>query len=398
MENTQQKTESFPEHLARINECASRLAVRLPFIATLFSSMKRSITKQYPTACVGGMHVRFNPDFMDTLDDEELLFVAAHEALHVAFLHSYRVGDRDRALWNIAGDACINLELKGTGLKMPTKNGKHVGVLIDWVKDGDTAEHVYQKLMEEAEKNPQQGSGGWGGSGDLEEPDPSDGKGDGEGEDGEGKGMSEIDVVTMVMQAAKVAFASGDKSTMLERIVGVARMSNTDWKEELRTVCTTAARNDYSFRRFNRRFVHKGLYLPTLYSEEMGELVVGVDESGSMSQHQLNVIQQELIPIVEDVRPSKVIVMYCHTRVHRVEEFEQGEEIRLKLTESGGTDMVDILRKIEERGLRPAACIIFTDLETPFPDQEPEYPLLWGAVGARKDIHPPVGRRVEVPV
>jgi hypothetical protein len=35
-----------------------------------------------------------------------------------------------------------------------------------------------------------------------------------------------------------------------------------------------SAKNDYSFKRFNRRFIYQGIYLPTLYSEEIGELVV----------------------------------------------------------------------------------------------------------------------------
>lgn len=392
---------TYPKHQKRIDEAAARLAVRLPFIATLFSSMTRVISDNVPTAAVGGTKVRFNPGWMDTLDDEELLFVAAHEADHVGFLHSYRIGDRDPVVWNIAGDACINLDLStpissgGAGLTMPMRDGKPYGVLIPWVtRDMDT-EHVYQKLIEERDKDPasfdkKYGNGGWGGEGDLE--------GDSILLSEEGKGTSEAEVRTMVLQAAKVAFASGDKSSLIERMVGVARASVTDWKEELRSACSVAARNDYSFKRFNRRFVYQGMYLPTLYSEEIGELIVGVDVSGSVSQHQLNCIQQELYPIVEDVRPSRVVVMYCHARVCKVDTFGSGERIDLSIPETGGTDMCEILHEVEKRNLRPAACIIFTDLETPFPSMEPDYPLLWGAVGARSGIVPPVGRRVEVPV
>jgi predicted metal-dependent peptidase len=388
----------FPQHQKRIDNCASRLALRLPFISTIFSSMKREISERLPTAGVKGMHVVFNPHWMDTLNEEELMFVAAHEALHTAFLHSYRVGSRDKSLWNIATDACINLELStphttdgtgGAGLIMPTKDGKPVGILLPWVTRDMEAETVYQKLLERAEKRPMQGSGGWDGTGDLEE---ADGDSGGEGD------MTEAEVTTMVLQAAKVAYASGHKSAMIERIVGIARASTTDWKEELRSAAAVSARNDYSFRRFNRRFVWQDVYLPTLYSEEIGELVVGVDVSGSVTAHQLNCIQMELHPIVEDVRPSRVVVMYCHTHVCKVETFEQGEDIRLHIPETGGTDMGKILLEIEKLNLRPAACIIFTDLLTPFPDTEPEYPLLWGAVGAPRGVVPPVGRRVEVPV
>lgn len=391
----------FEAHTKRIDECAARLAVRLPFISTIFSGMRREVTEEgYPTASVKGMHVRFNPHFMDCLDDEELMFVAAHEALHVAFLHSYRIGDRDPAKWNRAGDACINLELTRLTppLKMPKvnekitalygggKSGENFGVLLPWVTADMDAETVYQKLQDEEDT-----SSGWGGTGDLE---ADDGQG---GEDGD---LSEAEVITMVTQAAKVAFAQGQgaEKGMIDRLLGVARASTTDWKEELRSVATLSARNDYNYRRFNRRFTYLGVYLPTLYSEEVGEMVIGIDESGSMSQHQLDCINMELIPIVEDVRPSRVIVMYCHTHVHRVDVYEQGEDIRLRLSQSGGTDMMDILREIQRRELRPAAVIIFSDLETPCDSVEPDYPLLWGAVGAQRGTVLPIGRRVEVPV
>lgn len=394
--------DDFPQHTKRIDDCAGRIAVRLPFIATIFSSLHRSVSQSVPTAAVGGTRVRFNPDWIDTLNDEELMFVSAHEALHVAFLHSYRVGDRDPRLWNTAGDAVINLALingtgqSGTKMTMPTnKDGTPRGVLIPWVTEDMDAETVYQKLMENGEGD-KYGSG-FDGMEDLEGPGDTVGQ-QGEDADGRATQMTEAEVVTMVLQAAKVAFASGDKSSIIERIVGVARASTTDWKEELRSACVVSAKNDYSFRRFNRRFVYQGVYLPTLYSEEIGELVVGVDVSGSVTQHQLECIQQELYPIVEDVHPSKVVVMYCHSRICLVEEFGQGELIELKIPETGGTDMTEIIEEIERRGLRPAACIIFTDLMTPFPEVEPEYPLLWGAVGAPRNILPPVGRRVEVPV
>lgn len=393
------KTE-YPDHQRRIDECASRLAVRLPFISTIFSSLDRRIDPNVPTACVGGTRVRFNPEWMDTLNDEELMFVAAHEALHVAFLHSYRIGDRDPHLWNIAGDACINLELTTiTGankMTMPSnKDGTPRGVLIPWVDSDMTAEIVYQKLQEEGGEKYKPG---FDGEIDLEGPGAGNAGQAGDDADGRATQMSESEVVTMVLQAAKVAFASGDKSSLIERIVGAARASTTDWKEELRAAVSVSAKNDYSFKRFNRRFVYQGVYLPTLYSEEIGELVVGVDVSGSVTQHQLECIQQELYPIVEDVHPSKVVVMYCHSHVCLVEEFQQGELIELKIPEVGGTDMREIIEEIGRRNLRPAACIIFTDMMTPFPEEEPEYPLLWGAVGAPRGIVAPVGRRVEVPV
>src|SRR5262249_17519064 len=60
---------------------------------------------------------------------------------------------------------------------------------------------------------------------------------------------------------------------MFKRVVDVA--------EKLREFMTRPARNDYSWQRPNRRFIHMGLYLPGLYSLDLGEVLATFDTSGS---------------------------------------------------------------------------------------------------------------------
>ena len=396
----------------RVDIAAAKLAIRIPFIATIFSGMRRTIDPDLDTAAVRGMHVRFGPKFVGTLNAEELIFVSAHEAYHTALLHSYRVEDRDPWLWNTAGDAVINAELILAGLTFPTwdqlkleahpeaaaagkKTGDPFGVLFDWVKADSNTEDVYKKLMQDQEgegkgKGKGEGDkkkGGWANQGDLEK---DDGR--------EGDGESEAEVKVLVTQAARTAFASGDKSAMVKRILGVVSQSEIDWKDETRSMLADPARNDYSYRRYSRRFMYNGLYLPSMFSEEMGVLGVGIDVSGSMTPPQLDRIQAELRTIIEDCAPSKVIVAYCHTSVYEVEVFHKGEELVLEMKQSGGTDMRELVNYFNESEEKLAGVIIFTDLETPFPEQEPPYPFLWGAVGARTGTVPPVGRAVEVRV
>ena len=413
----------------RVNIAAAQLAIRIPFIATLFSGMRREIDPEVPTACVRGMHVRFGPKFVGTLTAEELVFVAAHEAYHTALLHSYRVEDRDPWLWNHAGDAVINAELILAGLTFPrydklklnaypeaaqmgAKVGDPYGVLLDWVKPEANSEEVYQKLLKEEEgkskkKGKPKGGGqpckdGEPGEGDGDPDDPRGGwgnKGDLEKDDGkEGNGESEAEVKVLVTQAARTAFASGDKSAMIKRILGVVGQSEIDWKDETRSMLADPARNDYSYRRFSKRFLYSGTYLPSLFSEEMGVLGVGIDTSGSMTARQLAQIQAEMRVIIEDCAPSKVIVVYCDAAINRVDTFNKGEELVLEMCGGGGTDMRLITKYFDECGEKLAGVIIFSDLETPFPKNEPDYPFLWGAVGARAGVKAPVGRVVEVRV
>jgi predicted metal-dependent peptidase len=60
-----------------------------------------------------------------------------------------------------------------------------------------------------------------------------------------------------------------------------------DWRDVLREFLSRHARNDYSWLPPSRRYIHRELYLPGLRSEELGEVVLAVDTSGSIGQREL---------------------------------------------------------------------------------------------------------------
>ncbi|WP_309718507.1 hypothetical protein [Armatimonas sp.] len=83
----------------------------------------------------------WNPDV--PLEHDELVFVYAHELLHVALLHHTRAAGRDPRLWNYACDFCINAWLIEMGVgKMP-----RIGGLYDPRLSGMGAEEVYDILL-----------------------------------------------------------------------------------------------------------------------------------------------------------------------------------------------------------------------------------------------------------
>ena len=60
-----------------------------------------------------------NPEWSNTLTEEELDFVRCHEGMHRVLRHHLRMNDRDSELWNIATDYAINSILKKSGMTMP---------------------------------------------------------------------------------------------------------------------------------------------------------------------------------------------------------------------------------------------------------------------------------------
>jgi hypothetical protein len=281
-------------------------------------------------------------------------------------------------LWNIATDAVINGILKGMGYK-PTAGA----ILFPWVQPTDSAEDVYKKLLEEHGSDATGGSGGFDGTGDLE--DATD-------------AADAADIEATIMTAARMAKACGAKGAMLDRILGGELAPTVRWTDVLRYVMTSASRDDYSFRRFNRRYLASGLYLPSLFSDSMGGLVVGVDTSASIGARELDQIAAEVTAIAEDCRPDFVEVVYIDTSIKKVERFEQDETISMHPVGGGGTRFAPLFQYVAEKDERVAAVVYLTDLEGNLNEcSDPGVPVIWASTNKRS-IDVPFGSMVSVAV
>jgi predicted metal-dependent peptidase len=167
-----------------------------------------------------------------------------------------------------------------------------------------------------------------------------------------------------------------------------ADRATVDWRAALRNSFAAAFPEDYSWASPNRRHIDSGLYLPSIRKDGVGEIVVGVDCSGSINRRQLGLFQDELNSIVSERRPQRVHVLYFDTEVHNASIFEQGEPISLEPAGGGGTSFCPCFEYIEEQSIQPQALVVFTDLEGSFPDAAPNHPVLWAAT---KDHSAPFG-------
>lgn len=379
----------------RVSLIASKMTLREPFIAAVFTRLDRTFIEE-GTAAVNGKRVIFGASFCNKLTDDELMFVALHEAMHVVLMHMWRREGRNPAMWNIANDAIINDTLIRMGYTMPQD-----GVRIGWVTEGMSSEDVYRRLMDE-----QQNQDGSGGSGQGEPTVDEDGvqhsggggwDGDGDLEDAE-NAADAADMEATIMTAARMAKACGQKGALIDRVLGGELAPTVSWTEALRHVLTSAARNDYTYRRFNRRLLSSGLYLPALYSDELGGLLIGVDTSGSVGPRELDQIAGEINAIVEDCRPEWVEVVYCDTSIKGKERFMQGDPVKLHPKGGGGTRFAPVFDYVAQMDERVAAVVFLTDLEGNTKEcVDPGVPVVW-AVTQRPRQDVPFGQVVEVRV
>ena len=68
----------------------------------------------FHTAATDGKNIYVDPNYFESLSENDRLFTIAHEIMHIKFMHMYRLTDkegkkRDPELWNIATDAIIKI-------------------------------------------------------------------------------------------------------------------------------------------------------------------------------------------------------------------------------------------------------------------------------------------------
>lgn len=327
-----------------------------------------------PTAATDGRRVLYNPAFLDRLGSAKLVeFVLMHELAHIMFLHvpdMRRMPNPDKA--NIAMDHAINLFLKAEGFTIWDRahcDPQYTGMA--WTQ-------IYPLLPDPP---PQPQGGGGDGEGEA-----GDGVGGGFGRDvrpGDGAdaagGMSEEaryelqrEIQGRVAQAWAVAKIAGRGSAALEKLIDQMLQPEAAWYDLLADFLLKVVPTDESWLRRNRRY--RDVVLPGRHGVAMGEIVIIGDASGSMTDRDEARILTEVTSIRDLVHPERVRVVWCDTEVTSEQVFEDGDEIVLRPTGGGGTDMRVALDHITQ--YNPIVAVLMTDGYTPWPSQAPEYPLI----------------------
>lgn len=330
-----------------------------------------------PTAWTDGVRLGYHPDFVTSLSQAELLAVVVHEVLHVTNGHPWRRDGRNFLQWNIACDAAINYIITESGFTLPKD-------CVDIPEHyGKSAEYIYPRLPEKYKKLAK-GCGFPGGIGEVR-----DAPGNGEAEE---SGCTESDWQQAVQAAAKIAKAMGKLPGGMERIIEASR-SRTDWKSVLLRFAQQIAKADYTWRTPNKRYIASGLYLPSLHSEAMGPVAVGLDMSGSVDQTTLNVFGGAVMAIASQCRPERIDVIYCDSKVQAIDSYGPDDHIQLTAKGGGGTDFQPVFDALGGLETEPVCLIYLTDGWGTYPDTPPDIPVIWAMT---TDYRPPFGEVVRI--
>lgn len=370
---------------SRIGRAAVRVVSKHPFFGSLLLQTARVYDEAIPTLQVevraGTLTMRVNRTFCATLSAEVLEAALAHEVMHLAMHHLTRMDGRNMRKWNFAADYVVNDILVLSGFTLG-QGWPHNTAFRDM-----SAEQVYTKLPDP--KGDGSGAGG--------PPGPGNDLGDGESGGGEAQQAAEEAATNAVARAAATARLSeqyGNMPDALKRMIDSVLHPKVDWRATLRRFMTDVSRNDYSWRRPNRRHLAHGVYLPSMYSEACACIAVLIDTSGS---EQSDDIQRrffsELHGVHAEARPTKTLVASFDTKVHDTFEYGPDDVLppALALTGGGGTAFDDALRWARDKGA--VAAIVLTDLYGSF-GADPGIPVLW--CSRSRGVGAPFGTVVEI--
>ena len=388
------------DHQARERLVTARigLLLRHSFFGNLATRLQLINADEWcSTAATDGLKFYYNSRFIMMLKPKEVEFLVGHEVLHVVYDHMGRRNGRDPQIWNIADDYAVNADLKRHRVGEFIKT---VPCLYEAKYDGKPAEEIYDDLMKNVQKISIE---------DLIDQmidDHMDGEGEGEGEEGDGEKKSKRPKMTAeerervrqeVKQAILNAAQGAEAGTIpkgVERLIKQTTNPVMPWRELIQTNLTSAIRTDYSWMRPSRRGWHLDAIMPGMTPGEEIDVVIGMDMSGSIGDHQAQAFLSEIAGMMASFDGYKVHVFCFDTDVYNPADFtsENMDTIdSYSLAGGGGTDFDVIFAYLRREAIEPKRLIVFTDGYPCGSWGDPDYCDTTWIIHGDKDPNPPFG-------
>lgn len=364
-----------------------------------YSEIYGNGNKQPGVACTDGQNVICNPDTFFKYTLQERVFIGAHEVAHnvyddIGLLHRMRnetnvtcsdgsVFPYKHEIMQKAMDYRINAMLvEGRIGRMPA----------DALYDPDIAcakegvLDIYGKVYKNDPDNPQ----GQNGFDQVAPPGASTGQNP--------TAASQRNPQQWAMEVAQASQMEsiryrGNMPGALKHFFGSILDPKIPWTDHIETLCKRMmGTGSYNWKRPDRRFIGRDLWLPGRGGEGAGWLVIWGDTSGSIGENDLNRYLAEMKGMVEDLRPERLTVIWNDAQIHRVDEVTDVADIDKIKAEGcggrGGTDITPVFDWInDQNGAVPDMFIGMTDGEFSFPDK-PNYPIIWASINDDKSQYP----------
>lgn len=355
------------ETFARFSKARTWLIGRMPFFGHLALNLKldpiAGEDQGVETACIFPTgDLILNDKFVASLTDAHFRFVLAHEVLHPALLCHVRRKGRDHLVFNMAHDYAINLIIteavetakEHNNCCMPLKG------LIDNAYRGLSAEEIYDKLLEQA-STAYYAKGGF-------EQDVAE-------KEAKTEDKEQDSIWKMRLAAASVAASRAKRGTIpagLQKIIQEILQPQVYWLDVLAEYVSGCLGGDiFTYSRLNRRSEGAGCVLAGKISDEMPEVTVLWDTSGSQQGWE-DTVFAELKKLQDDMAvPFRLMII--DTALYADMMVDDVDDALSQLKGGGGSDFRPAFTKLEEEN-NQSVVIAFTDGAISVPETPP--PLL----------------------
>ena len=361
-----------------LNKHTFKLLQAEPFFAALSRRIHKMESTAIPTAGVtidketAQFVMLYNPDFFESMPEEQRLGVLMHEFYHLIFEHvTGRLPPEGMSkMWNVATDLAINSFLVGKlpeGGCIPTQEP-----FQDYPLE-KSAEWYFSKLQNDPQfQQPQDGEGEGQGEGEGSgSGDPSDGDGNGGGGGGlpdqETKAMAEERLKDAIRKATDEVNSGGrgwgSVSQSMRKKIQDMVTPKVNWRSVLRYFVKTSQRANKrsTVRRINKRFpyIHAGKKV-----NRTAKIAISIDQSGSVSDQMLALFFAELSGLA---KYAEFTVVPFDTVVQEDEVYvwKKGKKRTFERVSCGGTCFNAPTKWVNERNFD--GHLILTDMEAPKP-------------------------------
>jgi predicted metal-dependent peptidase len=401
--------------LKRIERGLRLLTVSLPYLSGLAAAVRVTLDHRVPTMGVfASGRLLVNPAFAETLKENELVFVLAHELLHLALrTHERARGSRDLE-FNYAHDFIINdilraelgfervpaggldmpgaskrsaedivLEMRRNAADMPAKTAVFGGQDTTMGRlfgpaGGKTADHGGQ----------QQNAGDVLGSEQEKAMFPDEVA----AQEEQAEAIKEVAAAGLALARAVGAMRGrGVDPGATEQVVTALRgIYRTPWEVVLQRWMESVAPGERTFIRASRRGADRHDVVLPGRRREGWMLNVIVDTSGSMGE-QIPRALGAIADFCESVAVHQIRLLLCDVTVRRDEIITPADLAQYEVAGYGGSNLTPAMERLAADPDVRAAAII-TDGDAEFPPAAMPYAVLWVLPPGSSAFDPGYGR------
>jgi len=347
------------------------LLLRASFFGNLATRLKLVNADEWcSTAATDGRHFYYNSRFIDMLKPKEVEFLFGHEVLHCVYDHFGRRGDRDPMLFNVANDYAVNGDLKKHRVGEFITS---VPCLYDSKFEGKSSEEIYDILYENAEKINMSDlidkllDDHLDGEGDSDSDDDGDEK-DGRGKkpklSAEERQKIKDEIKEAVLSAAAASDGAGNLPAGVKRLIQDMTAPKMNWRELLRMQLESTIKSDFTWMRASRRGWHMDAVMPGMKNDELIDIAIGIDASGSIDERMLRDFLAETQGIMDQFQSYKIHIFTFDTGVYNPAQYNSDNLDSIcdyEVKGGGGTDFDAIFNYLKEEQIEPKRLVVFTD-------------------------------------